>query len=172
MWYSPDGDRTLEGAEANFFRFGLAALVRRLPAYPGPGYFSRLTTGEKLVALAAAGQALLDPTEPSPEHTAWIEAAIYAVYRHLEVRVGRSGRTRRLTAAAFRQADPDAPALTSGIEFSLALEELADRILWNRDWELEDEMGQADACYFAPPPAATPERVQAALDYLHALAAT
>ena len=119
MWHSPDGDRTLEGAEATLFRFGLASLLRRLPAYHGAGYFGRLTRGEKLIALAGAATALLDPGTPSPEHTAWIEAAIYAVYRHLEVRVGRSGRSRRLTAAAYRQADPEAPALTSGIEFSL-----------------------------------------------------
>jgi hypothetical protein len=51
-----------------------------------------------------------------------------------------------------------------------ALEALADLVLWDRDWELEVELCHEEGDdYFAPPPVADPERVQAALDCLHAI---
>jgi hypothetical protein len=50
---------------------------------------------------------------------------------------------------------------------------LADLILWDRDWDLEEELSQEEgAGNFASPPVATPERVQEALYRLHALTAT
>jgi hypothetical protein len=169
MWHSSSGDRTLEGAEAKLFRFGLVSLLRRLPTYRSPGYFGRLTRGEKLIALTGAAKALLDPTEPSPEHLAWMEAAIYAVYWHLQARARASKKVRQLTAAAYRELALHEDELPDRMQTGLALEALADLILWNRDWELEDALGEDYDDYFAPPPVADPERVQAALDCLRAL---
>jgi hypothetical protein len=56
------------------------------------------------------------------------------------------------------------------MDTAFALEALADLILWDRDWELEEELCQEEGdSYFAPPPVADPESVQAALDGLRAL---
>jgi hypothetical protein len=170
MWHSPSGDRTLEGAEAKLFRFGLVSLLRRLPAYNAEGYFDRLTRGEKLIALAASAKALLDPTEASPEHSAWMESAIYAVYCHMQERARSSKKVQQLTAAACRQTELCGGELPARRDTAFALEALADLVLWDRDWELEDELSQEEGDdYFAPPPVADPERVQTALDRLRAL---
>ena len=170
MWHSSSGDRTLEGAEAKLFRFGLGSLLRRLPAYHAAGYFGRLTRGEKLLALARAAKSLLDPGEPSPEHVAWMESAIYAIYRHLQARADGSATIRKLTAAACRQTELCGGELPAKVDTRFALEVLADLILWDRDWELEEELCQEEGdSYFAPPPVADPESVQAALDGLRAL---
>ena len=44
--------------------------------------FDDLQLGQKLFALYRAGRALLAPDEPPPERSAFLDAAVAAVYRH------------------------------------------------------------------------------------------
>ena len=178
MWHTPQGDRTLCGPEAELFRHGLLAMARRNDHRIHRGYFSRLTARERLVALAHVARALLDGLEPAPDLHAWNEAAIYAVYCFLRHDAQRSPKTRRLVASVCGQhhlydgcrADPS--SMMHDPDF--CLEALADLILWDHDWELEDEMHDVEEFngYFVAPPVATPQRVEQALEYLRALEAT
>ena len=185
MWHSPHGDRTLGGAEARLVRYGILALAKQAYRDHGFGYYGRLTGGEKLIALAAVARALLDPNEPSPEHYAWNEATVYAVYRAVARRAHDSPVAARLIRAADRevwlrfggdagpgegedQDDPDD-----------AVEALAALVLWDRDWELErlafsEEFDrhfvrEGFDSYCVQPPVPTAERVQQAEAYLQGL---
>jgi hypothetical protein len=176
MWHTPEGMRVLRGCEGRLFRLGVRALARRIHFYHGRDYFGRLTANERLLALAAAARALLEPSAPFPGHTAWNEAAVYAVYYFLGRCARRSDQLRRLvwkacrengvlarTAAPIDRSDPE--------EVEFAIECLADRILWDRDWELEEEFCNPDGeeVYFTSPPVATPARVELAKAYIAGL---
>jgi hypothetical protein len=176
MWYTPEGMRSLRGPEAELFRLGARALARRIDSYRCGGYFDRLTAGERLVALSVVTRALLEPFEHFPGRTAWAEATIYAVFVLLQRVVASSRRVRLLVEAACTQhclarAGHADPADVHEEEPELAVEGLADLILWDRDWELEEELcdTEGEETYFVAPPAAAPARVDQAREYLHAI---
>ena len=178
MWHTPEGDRTLRGSEADLFRLGVLAIAKRTHRYHPGAYFSRMTAGERLTALASVAQALLDPAEPAPCLYAWNEAAVHAVYRTLQRWASRSRRISRLARRAGEemgmqeQFDADL-----GDEDSAPLEPpeiigvLMDGILWDRDFDFEEEFHEEMEEYFALPPVATPEQVEAATDYFDQLKA-
>jgi hypothetical protein len=185
MWHSPHGDRTLGGAEARLARHGVLLLAKQAYGDHGPGYYGRLTGGEKLIALAAVAKALLDPHEPAPEHYAWNEATVYAAYRAVARRARDSPVAARLIRAADREVwlrfggDPGPGEDDDQGDPDEAVEALADLVLWDRDWELErlafsEEFDahfvrEGFDSYFSPPPVPTAERVRQAEAYLQGL---
>jgi hypothetical protein len=178
MWRTSQGDRTLEGAEAELFRLGVVALAKRIRGRLLGDYFSRMTANERLCALAHIATALLDPSVPCPENRAWSESTIYAVFTILHRSRRRSKKIQALIAAVAEQHhfdeehDPDNPPAADDID--CRLEGIADLILWDRDWEDEDEMCDSEELegYFDPQPPATPQRVKEARAYLEKLTRT
>jgi len=90
----------------------------------------------------------------------------------------RSKKVQALIAAVAEQHhfdeehDPDSPPAADDID--CRLEGIADLILWDRDWEDEDEMCDSEELedYFDPQPPATPQLVKEARRYLEKLART
>jgi hypothetical protein len=107
-------------------------------------------------------RALTDSKVKPPELVAANEAAVYAVFRHVygevEVEIDEAKFAdaddlqdwRRLVLAARQEAhadeesDPDAGEVEADSsdldEWDMLIEGLADRILWDRDWEAEDDV--------------------------------
>jgi hypothetical protein len=71
MWRTSQGERTLEGAEAELFCLGVVALTKQIRGRLLGDYFSRMTPNERLCALAHVARALLVPSAPCPENRAW-----------------------------------------------------------------------------------------------------
>jgi len=86
MWWTPDGERILQGAEARLFREALARTVDMVRDDPeglwqfGAPPFDKLQPNQKLAVLAEVGSALLQANQPVPRLTAVREAAVGAVY--------------------------------------------------------------------------------------------
>lgn len=134
----------------------------------GVGQFDRLEPNVRVVLLRDVVQALTDPTVPMPELTAVNEAAVHAVFEFMRGEVGieiecahLAGERadfqdcdqfywRRLVLAAYAEGcEPDdaddgedgmSVACTDVEEWDSQLECLADQILWDRDWEMEEIM--------------------------------
>ena len=93
MWLTPDGERTLQGAEATLFREGLGTLVDRVGDdtegfwHCGIEPFDNLHGNQKLAVLAQVGRALLRESEPIPKLTVVTEAAVGAVFESIRVMV-------------------------------------------------------------------------------------
>jgi len=170
MWQTSIGTRTLAGSEAELVRQLLGyvyyqiSVTWQLPDEPfqsGVSLFDRLEAPQQLALLAEVGQALLDPDRPTPELTSLREATVGVLYRQLRACVAeeidgerrthaphRYWRTRIVTAcgsdeAAEELADLPEPDSDDGDAWDLIIETLADRILWDRDWEMEDLFADA-----------------------------
>jgi hypothetical protein len=163
MWWTPDGERILQGAEARLFReaFGtLVDLVRDddegMWQFSAPP-FDALQPNQKLAVLAQVGTALLCEDEPMPRLTAVLEAAVGAVYESIRVMVEieidepaedqELSSWRELVLAACRERgieellDPDSEDLD---EWELLVVCLADAVLWDEDWKDADSHMDAD----------------------------
>jgi hypothetical protein len=154
MWRTSEGERVLCGAEWTLFQTGLARLWKQLEANPDGGHrtgvwvFDELEPPARIALLAEVGRALRDEKVPCPELTAVNEGAVAAVFACLRRRVlreinhGASIRWRQRIRAAYLAtlADPHDPAPEAeSIRRSRwieCLETLADRILWDRDFEM------------------------------------
>lgn len=132
----------------------------------GVPLFDELDHGQKLVLLADVSKALFKRSVPWPRHTAVAEAAVYVLYANIvreikyeiqcQVKRGRSCRKwRRMVLAACRQwgfneacadfdddeddylslPEVDCPKLAA---WHVEVFDLADLVLWDRDWELAD----------------------------------
>ena len=94
MWWTSNGERVLDGAEASLFRECLARLVDDLYTLRdedfavGVTVFDRLTRTQKMAMLAVVGGALLRRDIPMPELTAVSEATVAAVFAYLRGDVG------------------------------------------------------------------------------------
>ncbi len=93
MWWTPDGERILRGAEARLFTDALGALVNMvrddhesLWQFGAPP-FDDLQPNQKLAVLAQIGTALLRKDRPMPRLSAVLEAAVGAVYETVRVMV-------------------------------------------------------------------------------------
>ncbi len=165
MWRTPLGNRILSGAEADLFRDGIGSLFDRVRE--GDGWetglevFDRLTTDQKIVHMAHVAKALLYENFPVPRHTATLEGTVAAIYDHilemvvLEIHQPEpdedNHEQRKLVLAAAREADMEDPSDLDEHdpeEWSLLIGALADRILWDADYE------QADLFLDIPPEAA------------------
>lgn len=164
MWWTPDGDRVLQGAEWELFRHGLACLWDSVEEsfndpsgfQTGVRVFDVLQPSQQLAMLALVGKALSDSTVPSPELTAHSEGAVAAVFQHILVLIeletdcqaepddqGNSSFWRELVLAAAIQGDedwdeplPDAQCDDLG-EWDFVLECLSGRIFWDADYEMD-----------------------------------
>jgi len=153
MWRTDCGDRILEGAEAIVFAKTLSSLLDEaimgtLDDYQlGIECFDNLTFGQRISVLATIGNGLLREDVPPIDLTAVVEGAIAAVFKHLKYQIiyeidepeSRSN-WRELVVAARKQTEdeikgiPD-PTCIDTKEWDFEVEGLADRILWDADYE-------------------------------------
>ena len=126
--------------------------------------FDALTPEQQLALLAEVGRALFYKSVSAPVHTAVNEAGVYAIFRALLLSIqfeidGESVHdveSRRLvydliasdsTADESENGDAGGLTLTPGCcdiaEWEFEVECVADRILWDRDFELEDSMADS-----------------------------
>lgn len=119
--------------------------------------FNRLSFGQRVGLLEDVTAALLDDGIPTPEHTAANEAAIYAVYRHLhslvldELMASQDGKEKFLevrtllykAGTEFGMEEIPDPDCADEEEWDIVVEELSDRVLWDRDFEDEDSFVDA-----------------------------
>jgi hypothetical protein len=140
------------------------------PVTEGP--FEQLTAPQKVAVLEEVAEALLTET-PVPPHSSITENAIYYVYRWIleqmesdveeqeeiwgqEVldALGRSGRDPATRGGGAEGMDGDDSededskydpyiGCRDVEKWEAAIEELADRILWDRDWELGEYVAQS-----------------------------
>lgn len=168
MWWTSNGERVLQGAEAALFRQGLGEVFSLLEADHeaewsfGAGPFDELQRGQKLAVLAQVARGLLCQ-DPMPLLTAVLEATVAAVYRRVRESVeleihdpcleSEPTYWRQLALDAFREAvyDDDLPdaACDDLGEWELLIYCLTDRILWDEDWadgdlyvDLDPEVGR------------------------------
>jgi hypothetical protein len=163
MWWTPDGERILQGAEARLFREGLAVLVDMVREdYEGHQEFGappfdKLQPNQKLAVLAEVSIALLQEDRPMPRLTAVREAAVAAVYEAIMIWVEmeidqaadglESPAWRELILAACRERGieelPDADCEDLS-EWELLVSALADGVLWDDDWRDSESLLDAD----------------------------
>jgi hypothetical protein len=200
MWHTPDGDRTLFGAEATLVKAAITGIVESIKE-ESSGYgdqleycitlFDELPDSQRLMLLERVATYLLTDTPTTLDLTAVNEAAVGVIFEHARTEIDRevaSGRSaankwRVIALAAYRECFADDDEADDESEFvpSVAdcvdlqkwwelLESLANRILWDRDYELADtfldappvesrtlkQMLGVDADYFA---AAAPDIV-------------
>ena len=170
MWRTSTGTRTLVGSEAELVRQLLGFVYFEInavcpadgePYESGVASFDRLEASQQLALLAEVGRALLDGEQPPPKLTALREATVGVLYEQLrslvaaeidgELQDDRPHRYWRLlivgTCAGDESgpylADLPAPDSDDFDAWDLIIESLADRILWDRDWEMEDLFADA-----------------------------
>ncbi len=165
MWHTSKGDRILHGAEARLFKAALTGLVEYTTEPDewscGIVLFDELTFSQRLAVLEGIATALLTEAQVMPELTAVNEAAIAAVFEYasfeidLEIDLNPSTTVWRQMVydaneecfADDLECDPEyAPDDDYGCPLSVesgqrkgwhsAIEALADRILWDRDFEM------------------------------------
>jgi len=151
MWRTQYGDRTLEGAEAVVFAEALSSLLdsaiaEELDYYEfGIECFDTLTFGQRISALAIIGNGLLRKDVPPVRLTAVLEGAIAAVFEHLKNKIALEIDTpesrsdwRELVVADRKEMEAeDIPEATCTDldEWETEVQELADGILWDVDYE-------------------------------------
>lgn len=157
MYQTPCGDRILEGAERRLYEESLGVMVDFLADGDfeiGVTLFDQMQLGSKLVALYESGRALLRTEEPAPARAAYLEAAIAAVYHHVlmmvEMEIGDESlgvspyhwRTLVADAAVASDDIEESPAIPSRslLEWDLVIECLAEAVLWDRDFEIEEHL--------------------------------
>jgi hypothetical protein len=205
MYNTPVGIRVLEGAERRLFVESLATLVEQLVAGDDSyvsGPLSGLQGNQKTAVVHTVARALLCEEESAPKLTAVIEAAVATILdrardmlalemlgdidpwdgpfgRQLSWRelVLAAGRETGISAdmAEFNENDPD--------DWDLLLDCLEDRLLWDRDWEMEEhldadpatshrvkqELGIDEDYFVAVPPDPSEEECGRLLDELREL---
>jgi hypothetical protein len=151
MWRTECGERILEGAEAIVFAEALSSLLDEaimgtLDDYDlGIECFDNLTVGQRISVLAAIGNGLMRKDVPPVELTAVVEGAIAAVFQHLKYQIiydidtpeSRSN-WRELVVAARQEVegvDIPAPTCIDIEKWDFEVDQLADRILWDADYE-------------------------------------
>jgi hypothetical protein len=167
VWRTQTGERILSGAEARLIRTALGVLVDQVEEEIqgfresldfGVPLFDRLQDRQKLALLAEVGDHLLRSTGAPPPLTATNESAVAVRYRVIEewvamevddeeaIREMQNGDLfawRRKVRAAFRESCPDdlkiPPESCRKIEeWSLLIECLEGRVLWDADFLDED----------------------------------
>jgi hypothetical protein len=169
MYWSPEGEITLKGAQAGLFREALGAVADLLCEYPeddpfewGVRAFDALQRGQKFHLLARLGRALLREEEPMPRLTASLEGALATVFAHvsemLELECGGDRDAerveqsdafswRRLVLAAARESGmgelPD-ERCTDAEEWRGVIEGLDAGLFWDRDYADGEEFLDLD----------------------------
>ncbi len=124
-----------------------------MPFECGIQAFDKLESSQQLALLAEVGTALLDENSPPPELTAIREATVAAIIKtiRLGIEFEMDGGAdcdppirgwRSMVIAVYSESGDDVdlpPASSTDMgEWECLVEALGDRILWDRDWELED----------------------------------
>ena len=172
MWHTPDGDRMLLGAEATLIKVAITGIVEALKEESG-GYqdqldygialFDELPDSQRLVLLEQVATYLLTSTSKTLELTAVNEAAIGAIFEHVQREIDREVADCQSSATAWRAVALAAyrgcfceeegeseeveewdevdfvPSSVDSVDrgqWRELLESLIDRILWDRDYEL------------------------------------
>lgn len=154
MWRTKTKLTTLTGAEARLFRIGLGKLSFLIDTVgcieSGSEPFERLSGEQQIFILARISRSLLDP-EVEPENVnAITEASIYAVYRAIqvsllvEVEMGDSQYLRNAVAEAYGQHSPPPASAYDEASWEEAVEAVADQILDDRDWQMENHLCDAN----------------------------
>lgn len=174
MWRTPSGERRLQGLERRLFLTGAVALEELLrvaiqtddDVMVGVAPFDGLALDRRRwlllqVAVALGGE------QPAPELNALSESAVAAVFATVRINVGAEAgveaaqearaRWRKLVRDAWmdrcsdqtRRYDRDegyrqAESSYNFQEWSDKLEDLADLILWDRDFELDEAVADRD----------------------------
>ena len=154
MWPTPDGERTLQGAEAALFKAGLGMLVDTVRNNAEGRWhfdislFDGLQPHQKLAVLARIGSALLCQDQSPPKLTAIWEAAVGAVFeairRMVETEVDQGQlshvwRKRVVNAACERQIEELLDPTSEDIEeWGILIDSLTGGILWDEDWRCAD----------------------------------
>ena len=166
MWWTPDGERTLHGAEAMLFREALAVTVDMVREDDeghqefGVPPFDKLQPNQKLAVLAEVSSALLQEDRPMPRLTAVREAAVAAVYEAIMIWVemeidqaaeGLESPTsptwRDLILAACQEREVEElldPASEEIGEWELLVCCLSDSVLWDEDWRDSESLLDVD----------------------------
>lgn len=163
-WRTSQGVRTLNGAEAALVRDALEDVADNVEdelsgedAWEfGVRQFDQQEPLVKLALLAEVGSALLRDTEVVPELTAINEATVAVLFAHIQQSIEfeidcEDGLEapyfwRTLVLAAFQgiehtdDLEPPTPDCRDDDEWSSIVESLADRILWDRDFEIADDI--------------------------------
>lgn len=170
MWQTSIGTRTLVGFEAElvrqllgyvYYQISVAQQTPGKPFHGGVSLFDRLEAPQQLALLAEVGQALLHRDQPPPKLTSLREGTVGVLYEQLRSRVAdeiarerqehtphRYWRMLVVTACTGAEtgdelADLPTPDSHDVDAWDLMIETLADRILWDRDWEMEDLFADA-----------------------------
>jgi len=155
MWRTQYGNRILEPKEAALFAESLLSLldeffIDQYEEYPlGIRAFDNLTCGQKISTLSTIANGLLRDDVPIVPLTAVLEAAIAAVYEHLknliiiEIDEPDLGTNRReMVVAARKEAEGEeipAPNCEDIEEWDIELQYLSEAILWDADYDDEDQ---------------------------------
>lgn len=156
MWWTSDGERILEGAEAALFQEALGVLVDYVQQDEdgtiwqfGVPPFDTLQYGQKLAVLARVGCGLLREDEAAPRLTAVLEGAVAVIYALVwdmvqleiddpEIAVqGPSWRELVLGACREREVADELPepGCDDLEEWDLLIQCLEEGVLWDADWE-------------------------------------
>jgi len=152
MWHTSEGDRVLKGKERSVFLHGLYYLLSDLEC-DLDGHEIIGGDAEKIrqqvVGLAQVTRALLDTNAPAPEICCWNEKTVYDIFLALrdavheeiehEARVGNRANSRffRTPILAAYKEFFDGLVFSEAEDWDFSIEALADRILWDRDFEFD-----------------------------------
>jgi hypothetical protein len=150
VWRTDPSDRILEGAEAKIFAEALLSLIDEFDFCDfeyelGIKCFDTLTVGQKIYVLATIGNGLFRKDVKPVELTAVMESGIGAVFKHLynnitiEIDMPElDSNWRKLLVAARKEMEAEEipePTCEDYDEWDLEVDELANAILWDRDYE-------------------------------------
>jgi hypothetical protein len=150
VWRTDPSDRILEGAEAKVFAEALLSLLDEFDLCDfeydlGIKCFDTMTVGQKVSVLSTIGNGLFRKDVEPVELTAVLESGIGAVFKHLSFRIAYEIdepelglKWRKLLVAARKEMEAeDMPDITCEDydEWDIEVEELANAILWDRDYE-------------------------------------
>ena len=188
-WRTSQGVRTLNGAEAALVRDALEDVADNIedelsgedPWEFGVRQFDQQEPLVKLALLAEVGSALLRDTEAIPELTAISEATVAVLFAHIQQSIefeidcvdGLEAPFfwRTLALAVFQEMEHSGDLEPTTLdcrdynELSSIVQSLTDRILWDRDFEIADDIADL------PPEQASAVRTAARIsrDYCEAL---
>jgi hypothetical protein len=153
MWRTSYGERTLRGAEARLFAEALLSLLDEAQSDQLYDYelglrcFDSLSYGQKVCVLSTIGNGLFREDVPIVPLTAVLEGGVAAVFQHLrncvtfEIETDAGTTWRQMIVAARREMDGEGipePTCADSEEWGYEIEELADRVLWDADYEFDD----------------------------------
>ncbi len=168
MWQTVEGERKVARNERALFVAGVVQLHETLSSDPGfetgVSMFDQMPEALRPWTLLWVARALCGDDD-APELDAWNESTVYTVFRHIDDQVGqeirRSSRSRKVRTSwrrlvkeawmqdydpkvmedvPFRREEGPNQPLTSRdhAQWGDKIERLADRILWDRDFEMQE----------------------------------